>query len=137
VTAHHEGLGDQLARAVARRYQLLGLLGVERDRLLAQHMLAGLGRLDRPRHVQVVGQRVVDRLDLAVGQQLFIRAVGLGMPSSLAHFLASARSREAMAWMRQCLLFCIAGMTLAVPIRAVLMMPQFTGCMALSPLFCS
>src|SRR5215813_3123993 len=55
------------------------------------------------------------------------------MPSFSAHFFASARSREAIAWMRQCLLFCIAGMTFAVPIRAVLMMPQFTGCMALSP----
>ena len=36
---------------------------VMRDRLLAQHVLAGLGRLQGQRHVQMVGQRIVDRID--------------------------------------------------------------------------
>ena len=61
VRARHERLADHDAGAVAHGEQLARLVGVEADRLLAQHVLAGLGRADRPRHVQVVRQRVVDR----------------------------------------------------------------------------
>jgi hypothetical protein len=40
-------------------------------------VLAGLQRLHRDRDVQVVGQRVVDRLDLGIGQQRLVGAIGL------------------------------------------------------------
>ena len=76
--AHHERLGDELAGPRARGDQRLRLVGVERDRLLAQHVLAGLHRADRPRDVQLVGQRIVDRLDRRIGQQLLIGAIGAG-----------------------------------------------------------
>ena len=74
--AHHERFGDQhLAR---RRAQLRRLLRRQRDRLFAQHVLARGRGLQRERHVQVIGQRIVDRLDLGIGEQRFVRAVGLG-----------------------------------------------------------
>ena len=57
--------------------ELLGLGHREPDRLLAQHVLAGLDRPQRPRHVQVIGQRNVNRIDVAVGEQLVVRAVRL------------------------------------------------------------
>ncbi|MFO1048783.1 MAG: hypothetical protein U1E52_12900 [Geminicoccaceae bacterium] len=60
VGAHHERFLDHHAGAVARGDQLLALGRVQPDRLLAQHVLAGLGGLDRPGHVQMVGQGVVD-----------------------------------------------------------------------------
>ena len=44
--AHHEGLGDDQAALLLGSLDLTGLIGVERDRLLAQHMLAGFKRLD-------------------------------------------------------------------------------------------
>ena len=48
-----------------------------RDRLLAQHVLAGGGGREGQWHVQVIGQRVVDRLDLGIGQQCLVRAIRL------------------------------------------------------------
>ena len=78
MVAHHERLGDELAGPRARGDQRLRLVGVKRDRLLAQHVLAGLQRADRPGDVQLVGQRIVDRLDRRIGEQLLIGAVGAG-----------------------------------------------------------
>ena len=62
----------------ARGDQRLRLVGVKSDRLLAQHVLAGLQRADGPGDVQLVGQRIVDRLDRRIGEQLLIGAVGAG-----------------------------------------------------------
>ena len=42
--AHHEGFADLDAGAGLRREQLAGFGGVERKRLLAEHVLSGLGR---------------------------------------------------------------------------------------------
>src|SRR3954467_9231690 len=62
----------------ARRIdQFLSLRRRQPDRLLAEHMLPRLDRLDRPGDVQVVGQRVVDRVDLGIGQQRFIGIMSL------------------------------------------------------------
>ena len=70
----------------------------ERDRLLAQHVLAVLGRLDRPGHVQVVRQRVVDGVDVGVGEQLFVRSVGLRDAQRRGRGrCAFSRSRDAIA----------------------------------------
>ena len=44
---------------------LLRLRGVRRERLFAQHVLAGAQGADRPLVVQAVGQRDVDRVDVA------------------------------------------------------------------------
>ena len=48
--------------------QFGGLIGIDRDRLFAQHMLAGARRGQRHRHMQMIGQRVVDGLDLGIGK---------------------------------------------------------------------
>ena len=66
--AHHERLGHLDAVRVAGREQRSRFIGRERDRLLAQHVLACVGRADRPRYVQMVRQRVVHRLDVGVGE---------------------------------------------------------------------
>ena len=76
--AHHERFGDLLARACARGEQRLGLAGVERDRLFAEHMLARLKRAQGPGHMQFVGQRIVDRLDRGIGEQFLVGAIGFG-----------------------------------------------------------
>jgi hypothetical protein len=47
-----------------------GLVGVAPQRLLADHVLAGLRGRDRRLGVQVVGPAVVDQVDLRVGHQL-------------------------------------------------------------------
>ena len=49
---------------------------VERQRLLAQDVLAGVGGADRPLGVEVVGQRDVDGVDRRVVEQVLVRAVG-------------------------------------------------------------
>src|ERR1039457_2828627 len=76
--AHHESFAHLHAGAGLRFEQLAGFGGVESQRLLAEHVLSGLGRAHRPGHVQVIGQRVVDRLDLRIGQQFLVGTVGFG-----------------------------------------------------------
>ena len=75
VVTDHEGLRDDLAGLPLHLGQLLGLRGGHRDGFFAKDVLARPGRLDRPGHVQVVGQRVVDGFDLGIGQQFFVAAV--------------------------------------------------------------
>ena len=41
-------------------------------------MLAGFQRFDRPQHVHMIRQRVVDDVNLTISQQLLITAVGFG-----------------------------------------------------------
>ena len=73
--AHHEGLDDALTAAVPGRDDRLCFEGIERDRLLAEHVFARLERLNGPFDVQVVWQRVVDRLDLWIVEQRLVTAV--------------------------------------------------------------
>ncbi len=76
VVAVHERLAQQAAGALGRVERRLDLVGVARHRLLAEHVLARLERLDRPLAVHRVRQGDVDRLDLVVGEQRLVRAVG-------------------------------------------------------------
>ena len=105
----------------------------QRDRLLAKHVLARLQRADGPRHVQVVGQRVVDGVDRpdrpAAPRSCRRRGECPVRPPPAS---AAARSREAIAAMRQRSDRCIAGITFSRPILAVLITPQRT----LSAMFC-
>ena len=129
-----KGLDDRERRVPFRRgHQLLRLGRGKGDRLLAEHVLARLERADRPGNVQMVGQRIVNRLDLRVGQQRFVGAVGAGNPQ-LRRPPRSARdcSREAMATISQSSACCIAGMTLFTPMAAVLNTPQRTFCITSS-----
>ena len=58
----------------------LGLREVHRERLLAQHVLAGLGGRDRPARVQRVRRRDVDGVDLVVREQSLVAAVRADVP---------------------------------------------------------
>ncbi len=123
--AHHERLGDQ--RLADRRAKRRRLVGGQRDRLFAQHVLARGGGRERERHVQVIGQRVVDRLDLRIGEQRLVRAVGLGNAERIGGGFAPGlrRARRWPAISRRSLFF-IPGNTRSRPIFAVLSTPQTT-----------
>ena len=96
---HRPQLGDELAQAARQRVvaivhglhhdqaggrgglrDLRRLAGVGRERLLAQHVLPGLDRPQRPRPVQRVRQRVVNGVDVRGGQHLLVGPVGGGYP---------------------------------------------------------
>jgi hypothetical protein len=70
---HHHEPG-----AVGRRRDLLGFGGVRGERLLAQDVLARRDRLQRPLRVQSVRQRVVDRVDIRISDDVVVRRVHLG-----------------------------------------------------------
>ncbi len=75
VVAPHERLAQQLAGAVGSVERRLDVADAARQRFLAQHVLAGLERSDRPFAVQRVRKRDVDGLDLRIRQQCVVRAV--------------------------------------------------------------
>jgi hypothetical protein len=87
-------------------------------------MLAGFGGLRGPWYVQLVGQRIVDRVDVGVGEQLLIRAIGGGNLELLGRSLAFATSREAIAATVVSSPCCIAGITFLRPMFAVLRTPK-------------
>ena len=113
--------------ALGRVERRLDVGRVARQRLLAQHVLAGLERPDRPLAVQRVRQRDVDGLDLRVGEQLLVRAVGLRDLPLRAR--SSRRAPELAARDRPSSTFgeaCAPGMTRRL-MCAVETMPQRTG----------
>ena len=61
----------------------------------------------------MIGQRVVDHINLCIGQQLFITAVGFGNVELRSGGLCFSQSREAMAATSRYWQCCIAGMTLS------------------------
>jgi hypothetical protein len=71
----HERLGHQLVGSLLHFRQRPRLGGVHADRLFAEHVFACFERPDGPRHVQVIRQRIVDRLDLVVLQKRLVRTV--------------------------------------------------------------
>ena len=124
VAADHEGFADLDAGAGADGKQGLGFGDGEADGLFAEDVLAGFGGLDGPRHVHLVGQRIVDGVDVGVGEQLFVRPVCLGDAELRRASLALARSREAMASTVVNWPCCMAGRTFLIPMFAVLSTPQ-------------
>src|SRR6267143_5994920 len=74
---HHERFADFDTAAVAHAQQRTRLRNAHTQWLLAQHMLPCLRRFDRPRHVQMIRQRIVNRFDLRIGKQLFVGTVRL------------------------------------------------------------
>ena len=69
---HHDEAGARRDRG-----DVFGLLRVRGERLLAQHVLAGLERGDRPLRVQPVRERVVDRVDVGIGDERRVGVVHL------------------------------------------------------------
>lgn len=70
---HHHALVDG-----GQSHHAAGLGGVHGEGLFQQHMLAGHQRRARLRRVEGVGRGDVDHIHLGVGQQLGVRAIGLG-----------------------------------------------------------
>ena len=80
--AHHESLLDLYAGAIARGKDFFRLDRRHANGLFAQHVLAAFGGRNRPLFVEMIGQRVVDRIDVGVGEQLAVGAVGLRQSQS-------------------------------------------------------
>ena len=76
--ADHEGFADFDAGAGAHVEQRFGLGHGHAQGLFAEHVLAGFGCLRGPRDVELIGQRIVDGVDVWIGEQFLIRAVGRG-----------------------------------------------------------
>ena len=75
----HEAFHDlQTGECFSRRQKLAGIGRIQPQGLFTQDVLAGLEGLDRPFHVQVIGQWNVDGLDAVVGQQFFVGAKRTG-----------------------------------------------------------
>ncbi len=72
----HEGFRGVPAGARRSGGDRLGLRGIEADRLLAEHVLAGLQRTDGPRRMKMIGQGNVDRIDRRVGDQRLVAIEG-------------------------------------------------------------
>ena len=81
----------------------------------------------------MVRQPDIDRLDGGIGQQLLIIAVGRAGADTARQLARLGDVREAMAAMCADGDCCNAGMTRAIAILAVPMMPQRTGCMLTPP----
>ena len=75
VIAPVKGLDEHAARLLGGLRHASGLVGVGCQGLLAQDVLSGLQGAKRPLAVQGVRQRVVDRVDLAIVEQLVVAAV--------------------------------------------------------------
>ena len=128
MVAHHERLADLHAGALADLEELARLVGRERDRLLAQHVLPRLRGADRPRHVQVVRQRIVDRLrrrDRRAAPRTSRTRAELRAPRAAR--CALPRSREAIATIWHRVPRCIAGTTFFTAMFAAPRIPQRTG----------
>ena len=69
----------------------------ERQRLLAQDVLARLERADRPRHVQVIRQRDVDDVDIRIRHERVVRVIDPFRAVVVANACARAGSRDATA----------------------------------------
>ena len=72
---NHKCLADLHTGAVPRRHQRPRLRHRHADRLLAQHVLARFRRSNRPRHMQMIRQWNVHRLDFRILQQFFVRSI--------------------------------------------------------------
>ena len=78
VVAPVERLGDDEPGAGSGVGHARRLLLVRGEGLLAQHVLAGVERAQRPLAVQAVRERVVDRFDLGIGEKRAVAGVHPG-----------------------------------------------------------
>src|SRR5262245_8942172 len=74
--APHEPLAEKLAALACDLEGPCYLTRSTSERLLAEHMLPGLQRSDRPVDMQVIGKGEVDGIDLLVAQELLVAAEG-------------------------------------------------------------
>ena len=74
---HHEGLGNDNLVARTGGNQVINFRSFQRNRFLAQHMLAGIRAFDGPFHMLRGRQRNVDAVNVRVCQHGFIGTIGL------------------------------------------------------------
>ena len=99
---NHEGFADLDLGAGLNVDKRTGLGDREAQGLLAENVLPRFGRLDRLWNVEVVGERIVDGVDLRVGEELFIGAVDFFDPESAGRlFCFSAVARGDCGDVRQ------------------------------------
>src|SRR5579871_654903 len=75
--SHHESLADLDLRPVPGGDQRPAFRRAHGHRLLAKNVLAGFRRPNGPGNVQVIGQRDIDGLDVAISNRFFVAAVSL------------------------------------------------------------
>ena len=114
----HECFHQANTRRRARVEHRLCLRDVHRDRLLAQHVFAGLGGGHRPLRVKVVRQRNVDGVDVGIVQEVLVGPYAFSIPNRPAVALARPASRDAIATTLHRSAFMMPGMTLGTAILA-------------------
>jgi hypothetical protein len=78
MAADHESFADLDAGAGTHGEESFGLRNGEAEGLLAENVLARLRSFDGPGDVKLIGERVVDGVDIGVGEELFVRSVSGG-----------------------------------------------------------
>ena len=76
VAANHEGFANLDAGTCLDGKKRFGLGDGEAEGFLAENVLAGFRSFDGPRDVKLIGKRIVDDVDIRVGEEIFVRAVG-------------------------------------------------------------
>jgi len=71
----HEGFADLDSGTRADGEERLGFRDGEADGLLAKNMLAGFSGLNSPGNVELIGKRIVDGVDIGVGEKFPVRTV--------------------------------------------------------------
>jgi hypothetical protein len=74
----HESLHEEEVPFPCRLHHHLGLLGIGRQRFLAEHMLSRLYSAKSPFPMEMIGERNVNRLHLWVFEKFLIRPIGNG-----------------------------------------------------------
>ena len=89
MVTYHERFGNDDACRVTCLNQLLCLGSIQGDRFFAKHMFASLRGLDRNWNVKVIRQRVIDRLNVGIGEQLVVASVSFLDSKSARNILRS------------------------------------------------
>ena len=101
-----KGLHHHPIRCGGQFGDLAGLGGIGGERLFAQHVLAGLERGPSPPAVQAVGQRVVDSVQIRVGDQRLVTVVhpsdvvlgGKGLSARTSRAATAATTTSPFPW---------------------------------------
>lgn len=75
MAADHEGFADLDSSAGADGEEGFGFRFGQAERFFAENMLAGLGGFYCPGNVKLIGKRIVDGVDVGVGEKFFVGAV--------------------------------------------------------------
>lgn len=79
VMSIHEGFHDLQSRITAGGVdESAAFFGGESDRLFAEDVLTGFEGLDGPGDVEVIGEGVIDGVDIGIGEEFLVGAVGAG-----------------------------------------------------------